>query len=311
MTKMKLGLAAKLSKIEWDMHRLQLSYGEILNTYRQQGKDVGKIVASHTRQKQNIEEILAQVPGAEVLDVIALQKNCTPKAEVEILIALGGDNFFQICSHLFPEAYLVGVNSDPQTSYGKLLYFTPDSLRQRLKQIVKGDFNTEYWARVATTLNGARVEDSTCTVSLSIKATDMMSRYLLKLNGESEEQKCTGILVVSGAGSGTGARYRNAGLYLPQVKSGLYPLVTSEFSRISPKLRTLTREPFMGEECKYKGLNLRVQEGEELTLMYWANDPSELSIDSINRYDVKEGDELKFKVSDKPLKVISKMNRKW
>lgn len=301
---MKLGIATKLSKIEWDMHRLGLPYDEVLNTYRQQGKNVDKIVTSHFHQKQNIEHLLTRVPDAEVIDVIALQEACIPKPEVEMLAVIGGDNFFQICSHLFPDTYMIGINSDPQTSYGKLLYFTPESFEQCLERMAAGEFNTEAWTKIATRVNGIRIEDSICTVSLSIKATDMISRYQLKLNGKSEEQKSTGILVISGAGSGTGAWYRNAGLYLPMIKSGAYPLVTQEFPRTSTELRTLTREPFMGENCEYQGLNLQIKEGEELILIYWANDPSELSLDSVTRHDINEGDLLTFKVSENKLKVV-------
>lgn len=300
---MKLGITTKLSKIEWDMHRLGLPYEEVLNTYRQQGKNADKIVTSHFHQKQNIERLLIRVPDAEVIDVIALQETRIPKPEVEMLAVIGGDNFFQICSHLFPDTYMVGINSDSQTSYGKLLYFTPESFEQCLERIATGEFNTEAWTKIATTVNGIRIEDSICTVSLSIKATDMISRYQLKLNGKSEEQKSTGILVISGAGSGTGAWYRNAGLYLPMIKSGAYPLVTQEFPRTSTELRTLTREPFMGENCEYQGLNLQIK-GEELTLIYWANDPSELSLDSVTRHDINEGDLLTFKVSENKLKVV-------
>lgn len=276
-------------------------------------------------------------PEAEKVDVLAIQEGKAEKPDIEMLLCVGGDNFFQICSHLFPEAYLVGVNSDPQTSSGALLYFNPENLSGILPRLIGGgNFTYEPWARVATTLNGQRVEDATCTASLSIKATDMMSRYLLERRGlweiekaseqseeqkeereaieirkrQIEEQKATGILIVSGAGAQKGAWYRNAGLYLPQVKSDLYPEITECFSPTHLEIRTLTREPMGGEDCTYKMLNLLVRAGDELILRYWSADASELSLDSINRYDVKEGDELKFKVSDKPLKVIGKMNWK-
>jgi NAD kinase len=313
---MKLGLATKLSKLEWDAERLGISPEEVIETYCRQQKDVDKILGSHQRQKDNIARIMELAPEAEKVDVLALQNGKTEKPTIEMLLCIGGDNFFQICSHLFPEAYLVGVNSDPQTSSGALLYFNFENLQGILPRLIGGgNFTYEPWARVATTLNGKRVEDATCTVSLSIKATDMMSRYLLERRelGDKdekpkaiEEQKSTGILIVSGAGAQKGAWYRNAGLYLPQIRSGLYPLVTQEFSPTHPELHTLTREPMGGEDCTYKWLNLSVRAGDELTLRYWSVDSSELSIDSINRYDVKEGDVLKFRVSDKPLKVISK-----
>ncbi len=317
---MKLGLATKLSKLEWDAYRLGIPQEEVIESYKAQGKDVDKILGSHQRQKDNIDKILELAPEAQRVDVLAIQEKKAEKPEVEMLLSIGGDNFFQICSHLFPEAYLVGVNSDTQTSSGALLYFNLENLTKILPRLIGGgNFTYEPWARVATTLNGKRVEDATCTVSLSIKATDMMSRYLLEKKelgekeGEpraTEEQKATGILVVSGAGAQKGAWYRNAGLYLPQIKSGLYPIVTEWFSPTHPELRTLTREPMGGEDCTYKMLNLCIRAGDELTLRYWSADPSELSIDSINRYEVKEGDELKFRVSAQPLKVVSRMGWK-
>lgn len=301
---MKIGIAAKLSKIEWDMYRLGLSREDVIEFYRQQEKDVDKIVDSHNRQKECIESIIAENPDAKTIDMIALEKGEVPKPDVDLLIVIGGDNFFQICTHYFSDAYLVGINSDPETSHGALLNFDYESLQRNLANTVKGDFEAEEWTRVATTLNGERVEDGSCTVSLTTG--DMMCRYLLKLNNDSEEQKCSGILVVSGAGSGKRAWYRNAGIYLPQIKSGFYPQPTKEFPKTSPELKTLTLVPFGGEDCPYRGLNADIYKGEELKLIYWTSSPALLSVDSMKRYDVKEGDVLTFKVSDKKLKVVRK-----
>jgi NAD kinase len=301
---MKIGIAYKLSKLDWDIHRLGLSREEVIETYRQQEKDVDKILKSHKRQNDCIDSILAENSNAEIVDMIRLLRGEIAIPEVDLLISIGGDNFFQICAYHFPNAYLVGVNSDPETSHGALLNFDYESLQKNLTDIVNENFEHEEWTRIATTLNGQRVKDANCTVALSIKATDMISRYLLKLNGESEEQKATGVLVVSGAGSGKFAWYRNAGVYLPMLKSGFYPETTKEFSKTSGVLKTLTREPFGADECSYKWLNRTVNPGDKLTLIYWAHDPSELSIDSIKRYDVKEGDVLTFKESDRKLKVV-------
>jgi len=301
---MKVGIAAKLSKLEWDMYRLGLSREEIIESYKRQKKDVQRILDSHKRQKRCIDNIVAVSSDAEVIDMTKLQETNTPAPEVDLLISIGGDNFFQRCAYYFEHSYLVGVNSDPETSHGALLNFNYYTFRANLDRIVKGDFEIEEWTRVAAALNGKRVKDANCTVALSIKATDMISRFLLELNGDSEEQKATGILVVGGAGSGKGAWYRNAGVYLPMLKSALYPEITQEFSKTSGELRTLTREPFGDVDCLYRWLNLTIPPGDQLRLRYWASDPSELSIDSIKRYHVKEGDVLTFQASERKLKVV-------
>jgi NAD kinase len=302
-----IGIAAKHSKLEWDMLGTGMSKDELCKQYSEKGQDVKRILSSHDRQIRSIESILDAVGDVEIIDMINID-DAEKVPELDTIISIGGDNFFQKCAFYFPDAYFVGVNSDTQTSHGALLNFDYISLQKNISDIVKGNFEAEYWTKTATTLNGNRLEDTTCTLALTIKTTDMMSRYLLRLNDEQEEQKATGILVATGAGAGKGAWYRNAGLYLPQVKSGLYPTITSAFPKEARMLRTITREPMGGEDCEYRWLNHTVMDEEELRLVYWTHDPSELSIDSIERYDVNEGDVLAFKISDNKLKVIENPN---
>ena len=297
---MKIGLATKLSKLDWDCYRLNMKRDAVIEIYKRQEKDVDKILASHNRQNANIEDILRIAPDAEKVDMLDLQKNPKRRPDLDMLLVMGGDNFFQIAAHHFPYAYLIGVNSDPQTSHGALLNYTPESLIENLPGIIEGHFQTEYWTKIETKLNGKMLEDAGFTISLSIKATDMMSRFYLKRDGLAEEQKATGILVVTGAGTGKGSWYRNSSIYLPAVGYDM----PKEIERDDRKLKTLTREPMGGVDCPYQGLNMTIGEDDELNLMYWANDPSELSLDSIKRYDVFEGDRLSFRVSDRYLKVI-------
>lgn len=301
---MRTGVAAKLSKIEYDMFRLDASRKEILDLYKSQGKDVPKIEASHERQKRNIDSVIAKISDPETVDILRLE-NGGAKPSVDQLVVIGGDNFFQICAHHYPDTFLVGINSDPTTSHGALLNFTPKSFVENADRILSKHTSYEEWSRISTEINGKQIESGVCTVALSIMATDMISRYNLNLKGNQEEQKSTGILIVTGAGSGDGAWYRNAGMYLPMVKSGLYPKMTQKFPPYR-ELRTLTREPFNGIDCPYQGLNLQIERGDELELTYWANDPSELSVDSVFRYKVEEGDHLSFKHAEKPLRVIRK-----
>ena len=67
---MKIGIAAKLSKLEWDMHRLGLSREDVIESYKKQKKDVKKILDSHERQKRCIDSITAKTSNAEVVDMI-------------------------------------------------------------------------------------------------------------------------------------------------------------------------------------------------------------------------------------------------
>jgi NAD kinase len=312
---MKIGLTAKLSKIEWDMYRLGLTYNEVLKKFDKQSMDVDKIIKSHVRQNKCIDEIVKAIP--EAININLLSKDELAYDDFDVMIVIGGDNFFQMASHHFQNSIIVGVNSDTVTSYGGLLNFDYNSLLSNIDSIKSGNLNVDDWTRVSVMLNNNRVEDAICTASLSIKATDMISRYMLSYSmigdtekaqhynksSRKEEQKCTGLLVVSGAGSGQNAWYRNEGLYLPMIKSMNFKVPTREFSKTAREIRTLTRGALGGEDCNYKYLNMRIPEGKQLDLIYWSNNPSELSIDSIFRYEVHEGDRLRFSLSDTTLKV--------
>jgi NAD kinase len=299
---MKIGITNKLTGIEYEMHVQKRSWDDIIKQFRDEEKPVDEIIASHHRQKDCIKTATELFPNAVPVDMIAVAEKNAPVPELDLLVILGGDNFFQICTHHFPNAYLVGVNSDPVTSEGNILPYTLDRLIQKAEDFEKLNFGFEWWTRIATYINGERKEDGTCTVSIS--TTNKMCTYSLQNGDVREKQKSSGILVVSGAGSGEGSWYQDGGLYLPQVKSGLYPTIPQSFAMNAPYLMSLTREPHRGEKHRYKMLNSQINFLEELKYVHWTRNVTELSIDSIKEYTIRKGDVVAFKVSDKPLKIV-------
>lgn len=306
-----IGICPKYTKLEWDMHVSRKSMDEVISGYHAEEMDVNKILDSHHRQKDNIERILSEYGSdAVVIDILSVIENrkdenvrkdkndMKDKPKIDVLVSIGGDNFFQLCTHHYPDSIILGVNSDPQWSHGGLLYFDSGYLIRNIGNIISGNYSTEYWTRVSTTINGKRISDGTCTVSLGTNHSDMITRYLLRKGIESEEQKSSGILVVSGAGSGDGAWYRNAGLYL----SSNGKENTGEFGVSERRIMTLTREPFFPGE--YSMTNVAASGDESIELVYWSNEPAMISVDSIDRYDVHNGDRIEFSVSDKSLEVI-------
>src|SRR3989338_3978996 len=166
---MKIGVAYKYSKLDWDMLTTGMSEKELIEHYIKGEQDPKRIISSHERQKRCISTILDKMPEAEIIDIKGIEDSKIKAPDLETVIAIGGDNFFQKCAYYFPDAYFVGVNSDPETSHGALLNFNIESIIGNLERIRKGDFSVEQWTKIATTVNGKMYEDTCCTLSLAIK----------------------------------------------------------------------------------------------------------------------------------------------
>ncbi|MCX6707723.1 MAG: NAD(+)/NADH kinase, partial [Candidatus Woesearchaeota archaeon] len=221
----------------------------------------------------------------------------------DLIISIGGDNHFQAIGHYVGEIPILGVNSDNMTSTGALLKFIPQDMKRYANRILRRKLTYEKWIKARAHLNDRLVEDAVAVFSLSNIEDDMMTRYKLKIEGKSEVQKSSGILVTTGAGS-TGW-YKDAGIFLPLIVTGFYKQPTLPFAPKEKRLMTLTREPYDGKECVYRMMNLMISEGEELEFIYWANENAKLSSDSVMRYVVSEGDRIRFSVSPDVLNVVT------
>ena len=103
---------------------------------------------------------------------------------------------------------VIGINSDPETSQGELLYFHTDGFIDKFLQAGKNPhFLTEEWSRIEGELrhpDGKHLSISPCISEISIRneTPENMSRYLVRTpDMEWEEHKCSGLLLASGAGS--------------------------------------------------------------------------------------------------------------
>jgi NAD kinase len=298
---MKIAIIPKQSNIEWSMKRLFMDRDTLLRRYAMQERDIDRMAASEKRQHESIERIISMFPGADVLSLEAFNKE--KAKQYDLVASVGGDNMFQMVAHYLEETPIIGINSDSVTSTGALLYFDPDTIAQSVKKILEGRFGHEEWTRAEADINGKLIEDARGLFCIYNTEGDMMTRYKLKLNGAEEEQKSTGIIVSTGAGS-TGW-YKSSGIYLPMIRSGRYPAPASKFSPSDRSLKTITRETHGGEECDYKMLNLEIRQGEELELIYWSPDNAKVSSDSVIRYVISEGDRIRFRVSPRLFRVVT------
>ena len=286
-------IVPKMSKYELDMYIYKLTPGELLVKYKQEGVDEKRILESHERQKQSLKELKRFFGEKQFVPRDELTREIAAKADM--VIALGGDNHFQYVSHFLDNSGLImGINSDPLRSEGNLIYLTTSDFENVLKKMQQGDFYMERWTRLEVQLNGEVLELATSELFLGEKERKYMSRHILTIRERTEEQKSSGLLVATGAGS-TGW-YDSACRYL-------YP-DGNWFSGTAGIARFLVTEPFHGKLSGYSVLEGVLEAGDELIVRSLNDSAGILSIDSLEEYEFNRGASASIQISDKPLRVV-------
>lgn len=282
----------KLSKYELDMHRYNLTHEELIDKYKEEGVNLERIMSSHERQKESLNKLKNFFSEQQFISREKLTREIA--ANSDLVIAFGGDNHFQYVSHFIDNGLIMGINSDPLTSEGSLVYFTIKDFKNTLKKLEKGDFQVEEWTRLEAGLNANYIGLATCDYFLGESERKYMSRHILELKGKKEEQKCSGLLIITGAGS-TGW-YNSAYRYLNMIEN--------KFSKTKKSARFLATEPYKGRLSGYSMSEGTLEKGEELIVHSLNDDNGILSVDSLEDHNFNRGATTVIRISDKSLNVI-------
>lgn len=192
---MNIYLVAKRSKYQLDKDRLGLSDQEILDKYKQEGVDTKVILASHKRQMLSIEAMYAGLRvDTHTLDEFFAEDFTSNQPDM--IVVLGGDNSLTAVASRSGDIPVVGINSDPLMSVGCLTKW--NSHRDTAVAILNGKYNIERWTR----LESDRLEHPAVSeIYLGETKRKDMSRHILEYRGKTYEQKCSGMLITTGAGS--------------------------------------------------------------------------------------------------------------
>lgn len=224
-------LAPKLTALEYDSHRYNLTEAEMLELYRSRNLDAERIRSSHERQKRCLEQVAETFPQARVVSRNQLSKEATRDAD--LVISLGGDNHFTFVAH-YAEAPILGLNSDPRTSEGALLGFTSGDLPRLVELLERDAVVIEEWPRIQALLDERPIEPAVTEYFLGERESVFASYNLLRVGGREVIHRGSGTLVANGAGS--------TGWYLSAARYA----AGQPFPPTERRLRVLAREPFPG-----------------------------------------------------------------
>ncbi|MBS3091778.1 NAD(+)/NADH kinase [Candidatus Pacearchaeota archaeon] len=224
-------------------------------------------------------------------DVKYIEYNKLNKKDLDcqdLVITIGGDGTFAKAANLIENALIIGINSHPETSEGALISLDINEI-EKLSSILNGDFNISMIYRVQTKLN-EKILDELAINEVYVGAASQFhsSRYKIKYKDKEEEQRSSGVIISTGAGSPA---------WLHSAGGKIFP-------RDEEKLSFVVREPYFGKKIfKPTILNGDLLKGEKLTFVSERDFGGIVAIgDSV--YDFNKGDIVEIELSNKPLKTV-------
>ncbi len=208
----------------------------------------------------------------------------------DLVISVGGDGTFLRASHCIRnKTPIISVNADPKNKEGFFATSTAKNFRSWLRRIRQGRARVVPLLRLQAYLNGKRLgEPSLNEIFVGRKHAYCTSRYVIRAGRRKEEQRSSGVLVATPAGSHAWA-YSAGGKKMPLA---------------SRKYQLIVREPYEGRTTKRTLRKAVLSPGESVSIISTYGQKI-VVVDSISReYRMKKGDTLTIRASRQPLHVI-------
>ncbi len=294
MLQEKILIAKKLTKYEWDKKRFKLDDSGVLAMYKKEGLNPDRILISHKSQLECLDKIRKLLPKSKIINRDDLKS--IDLSNFDLIISYGGDNNFLQVVHNVKNHLVMGINSDPKRSVGALTSMTVDELDDKIKKILNDDFSVESWSRLSVTINGKKSDKlAVSEIFIGEEKRLLMSRHILSINGVCEEQKGSGLVISTGAGS-TGW-YNSASCQKGIEKK--YDFM----SRDSQEAAFILTEPYKIGGKDYKMNHGKISKNDKTLITSLSDTHAVISLDSITTIPLKEGNTVTIGF-DEPLRVL-------
>lgn len=262
------------------------------------------IYEGHHSQKESLRKMREVFPPEKFLN--RSQLTLEKISQYDLVISLGGDNHFAYCSQSVLEynrrknskVSIMGVILDQRKSLGALLSCNVDTLLANFSRLLPGDYRIEKWTALeAKVFNGDCGGYSEPYLALGDYFLGEYARPQMSVNEvflagkEIFPKKSSGLLVVTGAGTGRGSWYNN-----------IHQVMFKE-SDLLPKDSRLARIILTEHGSRSKAT---LEEGRVLTVYSYNDDRGILYPDSHGEHglELEIGAKAEIKISDIKLNVI-------
>ena len=222
-----------------------------------------------------------------VVSICRTELNKKVKDNIDMIISVGGDGTLLRVSHYAKKTPIMAVNSLPEESEGVLTNYTTDTFSKGFKELIEGKARVIELTRLSVKIDDKKPSYALNEVFVGNKKPYLTARYNIVFKNNKENQKSSGVIICTGAGSS--AWYKSAG--------------GKSFDKTAKKARFIVREPYYGRLTKPIITSGEIKKDEKLIIN------SEMFggcvvMDSLEEHDLEPGSKVEIKVSNNPLKVI-------
>lgn len=212
----KVLVSVKQTRLKTESDRLNLQGLHLDAELCRRGFNVHRLHESHSTHHGSLESVTSALEARNLPFTVQYARELSSSSVegVSFVISVGGDGTFLETAQLVkdPTIPVLAVNSDPQTSVGKLCSVamrSPDDFETCLTRIERGFFSWYLRARVGLILieaNGNRIKTDRAAVNEMLFAEQevcrpTMHQIQIDENPLGPIQKTSGVLVCSGSGS--------------------------------------------------------------------------------------------------------------
>ncbi|MBI2175946.1 NAD(+)/NADH kinase [Candidatus Woesearchaeota archaeon] len=214
-------------------------------------------------------------------------------AKTDAVIVVGGDGTLLKASHFIEHTPVLHISSSTDKNEAFFARATSKDADMKIRLLAAGRYKITRLLRLEAALNGKKLPFKALNeIYAGSREAYHVSRYTLIIGKRKEEQKSSGILIATPAGSH--AWVRSAG------GAGL-PLTAK-------KIEYVVREPYVGRLTKPKMTKGVLGSSQSITLIskIWESHEGVVVIDSYKKeFGFKNGDRLVVRVARQPLNLIS------
>jgi len=187
-------IVSKSSKLEWDCLNNKVSKDDMIESYVDDGINVSPIMDSHKEQLMVRESVRNSIKSADFCMMHELSEDNI--SGHDLIISCSGDNGLSyISKYLSAGQVIAPINSSPTYSSGILTRWD----YRDISKLLHGDYRVEGWTRLGSDL--LPKSPALSEIYLGEQHRQVMSRHIIEYRGKSYEQKCSGLVIATGAGS--------------------------------------------------------------------------------------------------------------
>ncbi len=276
-------------KSSYEAHAIDQKDRNYLRLLQEGNVAIRKSKTTHDRHVDSLETVKTHLRRLKIPFDVRLRYDLDAIRGHDLVVTIGGDGTFLEASHYLERGVLLGINSVPQESVGFFCRATAENFLEKIYQYLQGSGSLQTLHRLAIQIDGRRLGPLVLNDLLfSNQNPAGTTRYVLKTQKKSEEQKSSGVWVSPAPGS-TAATKSAGGRVLPLD---------------SERFQYVVREPYTPAGKKYRLIRGVLNPRERVEILSMMDEAS-LFIDGPHVCTpIHRGSRIVVTHADKPIRAI-------